>query len=121
MSDTFRLFTKILLAELEDLENDIEHWGAFLDEKHKAEKITEYVFLQNSALLGQELAGVRKILEEINHETAPEELCGNGDVASIRDYYLSFVKKEATQYQFKKAIESFLVRKIEKVCDYFKE
>ena len=43
MSERLRLFTKILIAELEDLEDDIAAWGRFLEEKHRREKVTEYV------------------------------------------------------------------------------
>jgi len=119
MSEKLKLFTKILIAELEDLESDIASWGKFLEAKHKAEKVTEYVFLQNSVLLGQELSGVRKMLQAIAHEEPPAELQGDCDVACVRDYFLRLVKKESEQYEFQRAIEVFVIKKIDKVFGYF--
>lgn len=121
MSEKLKLFTKILIAEMEDLESDIASWGKFLEAKHKAEKVTEYVFLQNSVLLGQELSGVRKMLQAIAHEAPPAELQGDCDVACIRDYFIRLVKMESEQYEFQRAIELFLLKKIDKVFAYFRE
>ncbi len=121
MSEKFRLFTKILIAELEDLEDDIANWGKYLDEKHHAEKVTEYVFLQNSALLGQELSGVKKLIEAISRESPPEELKYCSDPAYIRDYYAALVRKETEFYEFQKAIAYLVLKKIDKVRDYLSE
>ncbi|HNY16356.1 MAG TPA: hypothetical protein PK542_07005 [Treponemataceae bacterium] len=118
MSERLRLFTKILIAELEDLEDDIAAWGRFLEEKHRREKVTEYVFLQNSALLGQELAGIKKMVEAIADEPPPEGLRGCADAACIRDFFVDLVRKKARQYEFQRAIEQLAIKKIDKVCAY---
>lgn len=121
MGEKLALFTKILIAELEDLEDDIASWGKYLEEKHRSEKVTEYVFLQNSALLGQELAGIKKVIGAIAAETPPEELKGCTDVSCVRDYFICLVRKESERCEFQRAIERFAVKKIDKVFEYLRE
>jgi hypothetical protein len=114
MPEKIRLFVKILTAELEDLEDDLRTWGQYLDEKHRADKISEYVFLENSALLRRELAGIRTMVQAIadNH---PANL---PDLESIKEYYTAFIQREAAQYQFQEAIVALVKKKIEKVFRY---
>jgi hypothetical protein len=117
MPEKIRLFIKILTAELEDLEDDLQTWGQYLDEKHRADKISEYVFLENSALLRRELAGIRTMMQAIG-ENHPANL---PDLDSIREYYIGFVQREAAQYQFQGAIVALVKKRIEKVYRYLKE
>jgi hypothetical protein len=121
MSDAYRLFRKVLIAELEDLETDIAGWRAFLEEKHKADKITEYVFLQNSALLNDEMNGIRQVIADLPEASAPAPGQPAADPASIRAYFLEVLEREAERYQFKEVIKTFIKRKIEKVYAYLKE
>jgi len=116
MPEKLKLFTKILTAELEDLEDDLHTWGLYLEEKHRNDKISEYVFLENNALLRSELVGIRTMLETISNNH-PSNL---PDLESIKEYYVALIKREAAQYQFQEAILAFATRKIEKVYAYLK-
>lgn len=117
MPEKLKLFTKILIAELEDLEDDLQTWGQYLEEKHKSDKISEYVFLENNALLRRELFGLKTMVQAIGHKH-PTNL---PDIESIKEYYLALVKREAEKYEFQAAILAFATKKIEKVYDYMKE
>jgi len=116
MSEKIKLFTKILKAELEDLEDDIESWSQFLDEKRKAEKVTEYVFMENSGLLRQELMSVKTIVDSLS-KVSQTEL---PNIEAIRDYFLKTLKDEVKKFQFPEAIMVFVTRKVDKVYTYLK-
>lgn len=116
MAEKSKLFMKILIAELEDLEDDFETWGQYLDEKHKADKISEYVFLQNNATLRQEIANTRMILDDIMKDRIP----AGSDLETIREHFMTVVKEESERYQFKKAVTGLVQKKIDKVYGFLK-
>ncbi len=117
MSDKFKLFHRILLAELKDLEDDITSWSKFLEKKHIEDKVTEYVYLQNSALFHQELKGVSLYLHTVTNET----LSASATIEQIRDHYLALLDEEIKTYLFENAIRVFVQRKIEKVYQFLKD
>ncbi len=116
MSEKIKLFTKSLKAELEDLEEDIESWSEFLEEKRQAEKVTEYVFMENSSLLRQELMSVKTIVDSLFKVSHPEL----PSIEAIRDYFLKTLREEVKKFQFPEAIMVFVSRKVEKVYTYLK-
>ncbi len=114
MREKLKLFTKVLLAELEDLEEDIATWGEYLEEKHRSEKITEYVFLQNNALLEQELGCVRTILKDL----PPEPPATVKDLNTLRNWFTERIDEDICTHQFQPVIRNLMLRKIEKVYRY---
>lgn len=116
MSEKTKLFVKILKAELEDLEEDLESWGRFLEEKHRADRMTEYVFLENAGLLKRELVSLKCLVETF--EKVPSQ--DSPTLEGLRDFFRNLVKQEVKEYQFPGAVEELALRKIEKVYDYMK-
>lgn len=116
MPEKIKLFVKILIAELEDLADDIGTWEKYLDERHKDDKISEYVFLQNSATLKQELDDTRIILRDI----AEDSTDGYADLESVKNHYTAVVAEAASRYEFRKAIIDLVTKKIDKVYSYVK-
>lgn len=116
MPEKIRLFSRILIAELEDLADDIDTWGKYLDERHKEDKISEYVFLQNSATLKRELDDTRTILKDI----AADSTEGCADLDGARNHYLAIVAKAAARCEFRKAVTDLVTKKIEKAYSYVK-
>lgn len=115
MSEKTKLFIKILKAELEDLEEDLESWGRYLDEKHKAERITEYVFRENTGLLKQEILSLKKLVATFE-QVPPQQ----ATLEALRDFFRDLVRKEVKESQFPGAVEDFAFRKIDKVYEYLK-
>lgn len=58
-------FIKILLVELEDLDKDIKMLIDECCDKHSHEQISDYVYLENLAVLQNELFGVEGFIEEV--------------------------------------------------------
>lgn len=116
MPEKIRLFTKILIAELEDLVNDFDTWSRYLDDRHKEDKISEYVFLQNTATLKRELDETRTILRDIAKKS-PDVYT---DLEAIRAHFLKVVAEESKRYEFGKAVIDLVTKKIEKVYAYVK-
>lgn len=114
MREKLKLFTKVLLAELEDLEEDIASWGEYLEEKHRTEQITEYVFRQNNALLEREMNCVRTILEDLPAEP-PDTV---QDLDSLRNWFTERIDEDICTHQFQPVIRNLMLRKIEKVYRY---
>lgn len=116
MPEKNKLFAKILIAELEDLADDIDTWGKYLDERHKEDKISEYVFLQNSGTLKRELDDARIILRDIVEDSTE----GYSDLESVRNHYAAVVAEAASRYEFRAAIIDLVTKKIDKVYSYLK-
>lgn len=116
MSEKLRLYAKILKAELEDLEEDLESWGKFMEAKHREQKITEYVFLENTALLRQELRSVQKLVDKVGEDKAP----GVTNLEGLRDHFRALFEKAVQENQFPQAVLGFVLRKVDKVYEYLK-
>jgi len=116
MSDKLKLFTKILMAEIEDLEDDLEAGERQLDERHREEKITEYVYMQNRLVIRQELAGIHAIASDLSR-FPPASMTG---LDEIRNYYLGLLMAESTEYEFQRAVTEFVTARINRVYDYLK-
>jgi len=58
-------FLQILMIELKDLECDIEHLIVECAEDLKKEKISNYVYYGNSALMNNELSGIKQLYQSI--------------------------------------------------------
>lgn len=116
MPEKIRLFAKILIAELEDLADDINTWEKYLDARHKEDKISEYVFLQNSATLKRELDETRAILKDIAEDSTE----GYADLEAARKHYVAVVTEAAARYEFGKAVIDLVTKKIDRVYAYLK-
>jgi len=60
-------FLKILYIELEDLNEDISILIEECEKKHCNEEISNYVFLENLAVLKNELFGVKSFLDDVKN------------------------------------------------------
>jgi hypothetical protein len=58
-------FVKILLIELEDLEEDIHLLQQRYTQEHQQHQISDYVFMENVALLHNELYGIEGFYSEV--------------------------------------------------------
>lgn len=110
-------FLTILLIELDDLEQDIQLLKKHYKEKHDEHKLTDYVFLQNAALMHEELFGIESFREEISHIDVSEYISLEDLINDLNSRIKQRVEKQGIPNSFLVAMN----RKIEKVRRYIKE
>jgi hypothetical protein len=107
-------YLAILQLEMEDLEADIELIIDEYTQRKKNEEITEYVFLENLAVLKKQICGIssfKKIVQSIDPGNYP-------DIdAFIVDVKVRF-KEKIDETGLGQAIYILIKRKIEKVYKY---
>jgi len=117
MMKTFqRKFIRILQSELEDLIKDIEMLMKVQKERLEKTEITNYVYLENTALFKNEIACLKNFLKfsaqlDIDRFQTYEEL---------ESYIEKEFKNQLEEHSYAQAIESFVARKLKKVINYAK-
>jgi hypothetical protein len=114
MSVSLDFLVKILQLELKEVEHDLNGLKDLYANRHDSSEITNYVFLENTALLQSELDSIHQIgivLDnlKIDEEHSPQEL-----LSSIDD----FVKQQIHERQYSEAVYNFVKLKITKVSKY---
>ena len=107
-------FLKILCIELEDLDDDIQALILECEDKHCNEEISNYVFLENLAVLRNELFGVESFLVDVK-SIKPE------DYENIDLLIEDLMKKLEARIHEKgiaHSIVNLINRKMEKVKKY---
>ena len=112
-----KLFLRILEAELKDLVEDIE----MVEDKHRESydrlKITQYVFLENTALLEKEHECLKALLKRLFAMKASEY----EDVDSLAQAVVKEAKAFVECFEYPESVVAFVERKIRKVRRYFDE
>lgn len=107
-------FLKILCIELEDLDDDIQVLITECEKKYCNEEISNYVFLENLALLRNELFGVESFIDDVKSTTPT-------DFETIDNLIQGLMEKLESRIQEKgiaHSIVSFIDRKMNKVKRY---
>lgn len=107
-------FIKILMIELEDLEEDIELLIQECDERHCKNEISEYVFLENLATLKNEMFGVESFLADIMKIDPLSYKNVNDLVEELKEK----LKKRIKEKGLAKSVEILINRKMLKVLNY---
>jgi len=114
MQEKIRCFITMFTIELEDLHKDVELIIQKYKDEHDHEVISNYVFLENLALMKNELFGIDSFLQEVKDIT-PTDF---EDVHQIIDY----LKKQCLNRCREKGIASAAYvlseRKMVKVLSY---
>ncbi|MBN1604214.1 MAG: hypothetical protein JW915_21570 [Chitinispirillaceae bacterium] len=117
MLEKVTMFLQMFTMELEDLHKDIELLIEKYKDEHDHEVISNYVFLENLALMKNELFGIDSFLQEVK-EIVP---------ASYTDVHdlITHLKKQLLNRCHEKGIASsaFILseRKMNKVLSYIDE
>lgn len=110
------LFIRILLAELEDLEQDILHAEERYRNRFEEYKLSQYVYMENRALLEQELSCVKQVLESVRkldpHAFATVEDVGARVIADL--------ESQVCSYEYPEAVKKLVARKVKKVIQYIR-
>lgn len=113
MKNRIERYLKILKIELEDLEQDILDAEIILRKRLDEHKITDYVFMENLSTFKAELAGIKKMEQEI------DDLPGKYDtldeiVAHISD----FIKERVMEAGLPEVVYVLIKRKLDKIYKY---
>jgi hypothetical protein len=109
-------FIRILTTEIEDLIDDIEHLMVVYKNRCEKGEITNYVYLENNALLKNEISCLKNFIKFLSKLELDK-------IETIEELYL-FIGKEFKQqleeHCYAHSIENFVERKLQKVINYIK-
>jgi len=114
MSVSLEFLIKILQLELKEVENDLNGLKDLYSNRHDSSEITNYVFLENTALLQSELDSIHQIgtiLTDFKIEGSPTE-------HELLDIIDKHIKEEVHEKQYSEAIYNFAKSKLAKVSKY---
>ena len=111
------VFLKILCIEFEDLEEDINMLIEEYTDKHRNEEISHYVFLENLAVLKNELFGVESFYEYIKF-IEPRDY---GSLHDLMSMILSKLKIRVKQNGIVPSVVIIIERKMKKVAKYVEQ
>ena len=107
----------ILKVEMKDLEEDLSVMEEIYQNKKDDGQITNYVYMENMAVLKEEIRGIEKIITCLN-ESNPE------DYESIDDFISQFTRlcrENQRNVDLPEAVYAMFTRKIHKVKQYIFE
>lgn len=107
-------FLKILRIEMEDLENDIALLEDVTERRNQEHEITDYVLMENMALLKKELGCVHTLLQDL--DAFPLEQYDS--LEETAQGVKGFFREETKKHGFPPAVYQLVDRKIEKVARY---
>ncbi len=114
MKDLKRKYIQILKIELEDLHDDIAMYIEQISKDAKCGDITNYVFMENLALMNNETVGigiVNKYLDSINVDDY-------ADINALMEKIKSDLRKKLEDDGIAFALNVYLERKLKKVSLY---
>jgi len=104
----------MFVIELEDLLKDIELLMQKYTDQHDREVISNYVFLENLALMKNELFGIGSFLEEVKHL----DPTGYATVHELIDSLKKMLTTRCQEKGFASAVIVLSERKMAKVLSY---
>ncbi len=117
MVEKVHVFLKMFEMELEDLHKDIELLIAKYKDEHDHQVISNYVFLENVAVMDNELFGVDSFLEEVR------SLDGSGysDVITLIHDLTRHIEQRCHERGIAMAVAVLAERKMKKVLAYIEK
>lgn len=114
MNNPAAAFITILEIELRDLEEDIQMLMADYEVRRLHEEISNYVYMENLALLKKELFGVDGILNRLTSL----DPAAFGSPEEVGNFLLDDIKDRINRKHLPPVILSLVVRKFSKVMGY---
>lgn len=114
MQNKVHAFYTIFLLELEDLQMDIHHLLTKLEADHDSEKISNYVYKENKAVMESELDGLR----EFQNQVDVMDVTDYHDIVTLATRFESMMAKICTSKGHAKSLCIFVNRKMNKVKSY---
>lgn len=110
------VFIKILLLELEDLEEDINLLIKECEDRHCKSEISEYVFLENLAILKNEMFGVESFANDVKNIDA----LSFKNVDELLEALKEIIGNRIREKGLAKSVQILVERKMNKVAQYVK-
>ncbi len=107
-------FIAILRMELEDLIEDIELLMSVEKKRFAKNEITNYVYMENTALFKNEIACLNNFIGFINGI----EIGRFDSLAQLSAYIEEQFKNRRQEHEYQQAVMGFVARKIAKVMNY---
>ncbi|MBN1759619.1 MAG: hypothetical protein JW863_14930 [Chitinispirillaceae bacterium] len=114
MHEKSRVFLRMFEMELEDLHKDIEMLIDRYTDEHDHEAISNYVFLENIALMNNELFGIDSFIEEVRG-TDPSRFSG---VAELIDFLTAQLYRRCREKGYATSACVLAERKMRKINSY---
>lgn len=114
MVDSCRKLRAVLVAELEDLGEDIRLVEGRMKEGHSANEISDYVYRENDAVLRRELAGLKTLIVFIDGI----DVSLYKSVADLVTFLEARIPEVLREHEDPEAIHGFFTRKLRKAERY---
>jgi hypothetical protein len=115
MTRTCRKFEKLLIIELESLEEELELLVLTLDKRLADHEITDYVRNENCAVLRNEILGLRNFLHGGCFESEADNLTSIDDAAECAK---RAVRSRLQERGYVPALYPLVERRIDKIASY---
>jgi hypothetical protein len=110
-------FLRVLRIELEDLELDLVALEESTRQKWEENQISNYVFMENMAILREELTGVHKIINDLTGMDTSHFT----EMDGFTEHLIKIIKENINNADLPEGVYRLLQRKILKVRDFIKE
>lgn len=110
------MFLEILILELDDLNEDIKVLIKECEEKYFHEEISNYVFMENLAVLNNELFGVTGFKQDVK-DVNPGDF---EELDDLKDFLMDKLEKRINEKGIAYSINILVERKMNKVINYVK-
>jgi len=111
MGSDARHFARLFRVELDDMIDDIRMRIDINEKRYRDDKITEYVHLENSAVLRQQIDALQKFAEIVDGI----DLSNYKDTAGIEEDLLARSREFVSKFEDTEAVGQLLQRKLQKV------
>lgn len=117
MSDLKTKYLQLLTMELDDLNSDLDMLVNSYTKEKADNKISNYVFMENLALLKNEITGLH-LFHKIINETEIEHF---GSLDELTCYIRTQFSSKMHEYGIAAALHRFVDKKLDKVEKFIKE
>jgi hypothetical protein len=114
MNEHKKKFIGIIKIELEELIEDLNHLVDDYREKKENDLITNYVFLENLALLRHEMYGIKKLSELISALNVNDFR----NIEEISEYIAEMLQKKISTSDFESCLLPMVCRRLAKAAHY---
>ena len=114
MKNKISKFLQVFRIELEDLEEDLKVLSTMYNEREQKGEITQYVLLENNALIMNEISGVESILQSLSGVSPVQ-------YASLEEMVVDIDRqfRDKTEHAgFPDVVYELVKRKLDKVLKY---
>ncbi len=94
---------------------DFEHVESRLKERYAENNVTQYVYLENTALLAQEHECMKLLLSKIESL----DISAYSEMEALAADLVSLAKEYIQKYEYPESVVAFIERKINKILQYF--